>query len=126
MDKMDSTPKLDWNWMTKQMPRVVEMLRTQRRRGGGALIDECWRRGVVGAEPGWFYAHENGVSVGVPQPELLKDPTLAAISAMFPNRALLMLNGQMVDAPEPEPLPAVPSQLERRQAYVRREILSEE
>jgi len=98
---MDKGKKIDWSWMATHMPAVVGMLKEERRRGGGQLIDECWKRGVRDGEPGWFYAHENSVSVGVPSPELLADPTLQEISRMFPGRALLMLNGRMCDATAP-------------------------
>ena len=87
--------KTDWTWMQHHMPGVVAMVKRERDGGRGAVVNECWRRGVVGHEPGWFYAAENGVTVGVPSVEFLKDPNQQALAAMFPKRALLMLNGAM-------------------------------
>lgn len=95
------------------MPTVVAMLKAERARGGGDLINECWKRGVVEQEPGWFFAQEAGVSVGVPSTEFLQDPHQAAIAAMFPKRAVLMLRGAMVAPAEVEPEPSGPNAKQR-------------
>lgn len=87
---MDKT-KLDWRWMQQHMPKVVEMLQTKRADGQGAHINECWRRGVLGAEPGWFFAAEGAVSVGMPADHLLADPVLVEMRKSFPGQALLLL-----------------------------------
>lgn len=92
--------RLDWSWMKAHMPRVVAALGEARRKGGGAVIDECWRKGVIQQQPGWFFARENGVSVGVPSVELLQDPTLAELQRLFPNSALLHLKGEPVSVPD--------------------------
>lgn len=89
--------KRDWSWMKEHMPNVVALLRRERAEGRGSLIDECWRRGVLGQEPSWFFAWQNGISIGVPSVAFLQDPNQAALAKMFPNRMVLMLNGQMAD-----------------------------
>ena len=66
MDKNQIQVKRNWGWMAQFMPRVVAMLGEYRAKGHGAHIDECWRQGVRLQQPGWFYARENGVSVGTP------------------------------------------------------------
>lgn len=90
MDKM----KLDWGWMQQHMPRVVAMLKRKREAGQGELINECWRRGVVALEPGWFFAAEGAVTLGVPAEGYLADPVLVEMRKAFPNQALLMLKGE--------------------------------
>lgn len=82
--------------MAHHMPRVVAMLKRRREAGEGALINECWRRGVLEQQPGWFFAAEGGVSVGVPADGLLADPTLLAMREEFGDPALLLLKGQEV------------------------------
>jgi hypothetical protein len=59
----------DWGFMTRLMPRVVAEIKEWRDGGCGDHLDECWRRGVTGREPGWFYAREGAVAVGTPFPE---------------------------------------------------------
>lgn len=103
---MDLKNKANWKWMADHMPSVVALMREQRERGEGAVISECWRRGVLLQEPGFFYARENGVSVGVPSVELLRDATMGELLRQFPKAALLMLNGVMVGAQPPADEPA--------------------
>jgi hypothetical protein len=87
-------PKRDWSWLAQHMPRVVAMLRERRANGQGMHIDECWRRGVIDQEPGWFYASEAGVSLGVPDQHLLADPVLVDLRAQFSGAAVLLLKNQ--------------------------------
>jgi hypothetical protein len=91
--------RLNWAWMGQHMPRVVALLKERRAAGDGALIDECWRRGVIKREPGWFYAAEGAVSLGTPPGQELVPPEVAALRAAFPTTATLMLRGQMVEVP---------------------------
>jgi hypothetical protein len=98
--------QLSWDWIKRHMPRVTAMVARERELGRGALLGECWRRGVLGNEPGWFYARENGVAIGVPSVEFLRDPTMGALLEQFPRAAMLLLQGQMVG--QAEEAPAVP------------------
>jgi hypothetical protein len=47
------------------MPNVAKHVEKMRGRWGKPHVDECVRRGLAG-EPGWFYAIENGHTVGTP------------------------------------------------------------
>lgn len=69
------------------MARLV----TQRRRElGDAHVSECWRRGVIEREPGWFFAREGALAVGTPWDG---DPVLAnfAAASVSATQALLVL-----------------------------------
>lgn len=87
---MDKT-RLNWGWMQQHMPKVVALLKEKREAGQGAHINECWRRGVLAGEPGWFFAAEGAVSVGVPAEHLLAEPALVQLRKDFPSQALLLL-----------------------------------
>jgi hypothetical protein len=52
--------------MAQHMPQCTAELREIREAGEGAHLDECWRRGVLGGEPGWFFAREGPISLGTP------------------------------------------------------------
>lgn len=73
------------------MPKVVQMLKDRRERGEGAFIDECWVKGVQQQQPGWFFAAEGPVAIGVPPGGVLSDPALVAMRAAFPDQAIVML-----------------------------------
>lgn len=66
MDKKVEKGKLSWGWMAQHMPGVVELIREHKAHQGALHVNECWRRGVLLGEPGWFYAREGSVSVGTP------------------------------------------------------------
>jgi len=90
MDKK-AKPKSSWAFMQEHMPGVVARIKEGRDKGEGAHIDLCWRRGVVSLEPGWFWAYEAGVSVGVPGPEMLGDAQVQELLKQFPGLSILML-----------------------------------
>lgn len=48
------------------MPKVVEMIRSRRKEMGADHVNLCWRRGVIEMQPGWFYAREGAIAVGMP------------------------------------------------------------
>lgn len=52
-------------WLPQQMPKVAERVKEYRAREGDAWVNECWTRGVVLLQPGWFYAREGALAVGV-------------------------------------------------------------
>lgn len=67
MDKTsNSSTKRDWAWLGAHMPRVVALLREYREVGEGDHLDECWLRGVMRGEPGWFWAVEGPIRLGTP------------------------------------------------------------
>lgn len=65
MDKKEAKANR-WAWLPTMMPRVAVLLAEKRRELGAAYVSECWERGVVKLEPGWFYAREGPLAVGVP------------------------------------------------------------
>ncbi|NNM65958.1 MAG: hypothetical protein HKL99_15365 [Burkholderiales bacterium] len=66
MDKKTEVKKLDWGWMAQHMPGVVTLVQERKAQMGSAHVNLCWKHGVLLCEPGWFYAREGSVSVGVP------------------------------------------------------------
>lgn len=68
MDKKAEQSK--WAWLPTAMPKVAQMLADKRSTLGAAHVQECWKRGVLNCEPGWFFAREAGLSVGVPWGDL--------------------------------------------------------
>jgi hypothetical protein len=86
MDKEEE--RKDWSWLPAQMPGVQRLIVDRRKRDGAAHLAECWRRGVVNREPGWFFAREGALAVGTPW----DDPVLANFAALqvTSTQALLM------------------------------------
>lgn len=85
-------PKASWAFMVEHMPGVISRIKEGRAKGEGAHIDMCWRRGVVELQPGWFWAYEAGVSVGVPGPDMLDD--VQRLLLEFPGLNVLMLRNK--------------------------------
>lgn len=65
--------KRDWSWLPAQMPGVARQLADKRAELGEAWVNECWKRGVVKGEPGWFFAAEGPLMVGTlgDEPQML-------------------------------------------------------
>ena len=57
--------KSRFGWLPRMMPGVAKLVRERRVKHGERHVDECFRRGVVNGEPGWFFAREGTVSIGV-------------------------------------------------------------
>lgn len=79
------------------MPGVAKLVRERRLQLGDAHVDECFRRGVIQGEPGWFFAREGTISIGVlevgrdvPEFELLH---VTATQAMLVTRLLEAADG---------------------------------
>jgi hypothetical protein len=67
MDKKEESAgsKLNrWSFLPELMPGVARLLADKRRELGAEHVAECWQRGVVQLEPGWFYAREGAVAIG--------------------------------------------------------------
>lgn len=64
MDK--EQPKRDWSWLPAQMPGVARLIAEKRKALGAAWVNECWKRGVVDLQAGWFFAREGALTVGTP------------------------------------------------------------
>lgn len=67
MDNSDKgQQKSRWDWLPTAMPNVARLMAEKRKEFGDAHVNECWKRGVVQQEPGWLFAREGGVSIGMP------------------------------------------------------------
>lgn len=66
MDEEKTTPKSRWSWVPQLMPGVQRLMAERRREWGDAHVNECWQRGVVQREPGWFFAAEGALTLGTP------------------------------------------------------------
>lgn len=55
-----------FDWLPTAMPGVARLVAERRRVLGDAHVSECWRRGVLEREPGWFFAREGALAVGTP------------------------------------------------------------
>lgn len=64
MDKKQDAGK--FGWLPSAMPGVARLVAEKRRLLGDAHVKECWQRGVVQREPGWFFAREGALAVGTP------------------------------------------------------------
>ena len=87
MDKGKTAGK--WSWLPSAMPGVSRLLAEKRQQLGEAHVAECWKRGVVEREPGWFFAREGALAVGTPWGE----PVLANFAArqVTSSQALVVL-----------------------------------
>lgn len=83
------TSKNRWAWLPAQMPGVAKLMAEKRAKLGAAHVGECWRRGVIERQPGWFFAREGALAVGTPW----DDPLLAnfAAASVTSTQALLIL-----------------------------------
>lgn len=91
MDRKAGNESGRWSWLPERMPRVADLIKRQRAALGDDHVNECWRRGVVGGEPGWFFAWERGLGVGAPWPEALQVVPDLDPAAAFPDKAFLIL-----------------------------------
>lgn len=87
---MDKGASNRWAWLPAAMPGVAKLLAEKRAAYGREHVLECWRRGVVELQPGWFFAREGALAVGTPWAD---DPVLANFAAMSvtSTQALLVL-----------------------------------
>ena len=80
------------------MPRVAKLLAEKRAKLGAEHVALCWQKGVVECLPGWFYAREGALAVGVPFDDI------EALYADTPRAQQVML---FVRDPVSDPLRAV-------------------
>lgn len=62
MDRGQS--KSNWAWLPAAMPQVARLIADKRAKLGNAWVNECWKRGVLDGEAGWFFAGEGALMVG--------------------------------------------------------------
>lgn len=80
---MDKEKQNRWSWLPTMMPGVQRLLAQERQKKGAPHVNECWRRGVLEREPGWFYVREGAIAVGTPWGDPIPDYT--------PNQVLVMV-----------------------------------
>lgn len=76
-----------WAWLPEHMPQVARLIDERRALHGDAWVNECWRRGVLRMEPGFFFAMEGPVSVGV----MWGDAQLVALASRHSIRSQALL-----------------------------------
>lgn len=64
MDKDQSRSR--WSWLPMAMPGVAKLMVDARKRYGAEWVTTCWQHGVVQREPGWLFAGEGAITLGVP------------------------------------------------------------
>lgn len=69
--------KRDWSWLPAFMPGVANQIKQARAKWGDEHVNECWTRGVIKREPGWFFAREGALAIGTPW----DDPVMANFAA---------------------------------------------
>lgn len=75
--------KKSFEWLPAQMPGVARLIDDKRRELGREHLALCWRRGVLELQPGWFYAREGALAVGMPDEGM--DADLARLVKEVPN-----------------------------------------
>jgi hypothetical protein len=91
-DELNPSQKLRrFAWVKDTMPGVAKLIVEKRALWGDAHVNECWRRGVVERQPGWFFAREGAVALGTPWDE----PVMANFAALnvTAKQALLVMAG---------------------------------
>lgn len=64
---MDSSKTASrWAWVPAVMPNVARLMLDKRKAHGDAWVNQCWQKGVVEGQPGWFFAREGQVAIGMP------------------------------------------------------------
>lgn len=91
MDQEKKRPNR-YDWLPAQMPGVARLVKEKRAQLGDAHVNECWRRGVLEGEPGWFFAREGALAVGTPWGELVMANFAAA--SVTSSQALLVIKGR--------------------------------
>lgn len=87
---MDRQGKVrDWSWLPVQMPGVARLVAEKREAWGSDHVNDCWQRGVIKGEAGWFFAREGTLAVGTPW----DDPVLVNFAAhqVTATQALLVM-----------------------------------
>jgi hypothetical protein len=95
MDRTEDGAKKSFDWLSIHMPGVAKLVKEKRRLHGDKHVNECWRRGVLQREPGWFFAREGALAVGTPWAD---DPAMAnfAAASVTATQALLVMKAPEV------------------------------
>lgn len=93
MDNKDQRKRFDW--LPVEMPGVSRLVKEKRALLGDTHVAECWKRGVLQREAGWFFAREGAISIGVPWDE----PEMANFAAQHISSTQALLVIKMPEAP---------------------------
>ncbi len=64
---MDKSSKQNrWHWMREAMPGVASIVARKRAEWGNAHVNLCIKKGLEEQLPGYFFAAEGPLAVGVP------------------------------------------------------------
>lgn len=74
---MEKAKPKPFDWVPRAMPGVAMLMRERRAKHGDAHVNECFRRGVLLGETGWFFAREGAIALGTPW----NDPAMANFGA---------------------------------------------
>ena len=88
--------KSRWSWLPGFMPGVARLMADRRAEVGADWVAHCWSRGVVAGEPGWLYAAEGALTVGVPT-DVEMISTWLTLRASRPDAALLIVRPRPAD-----------------------------
>ncbi len=92
---MDKERKQSFDWVPAQMPGVAALMRARRAKDGDAHVNECWKRGVVLKEAGWFFAREGALAVGTPDPSWTQWPELEGVPGANTGALLMLRNPEV-------------------------------
>ena len=90
MGETEKGSKGRWSWLPAFMPGVSRLMADRRAEVGADWVAHCWSRGVVAGEPGWLYAAEGALTVGVPA-DVEMISTWLTLRASRPDAALLIV-----------------------------------
>lgn len=84
-----------WAWLPVMVPGVVDLMAARRQEVGADWVRYCWQQGVAEAKPGYFWAAQGPIAIGVPGDlEMVK--LFRDVQAKHPLSAVVIL------APKPE------------------------
>ncbi|MEY8688338.1 MAG: hypothetical protein AB9M53_00480 [Leptothrix sp. (in: b-proteobacteria)] len=89
MDK-DQKQTGKYDWLPQFMPDAARLIREKRQALGNEWVNECWKRGVVTGEAGWFFAAQNRLSVGVP-PVGMAEAFFEQVSPKYPGACIVFI-----------------------------------
>jgi len=98
---MDKGLKQTFDWLPAQMPGVAALMKSRRAKLGEAHVKLCWVRGVVNREPGWFFAREGAIAVGIPDPTWTNLPELAGVPGADTKALLVMRDPEVQHGANP-------------------------
>jgi hypothetical protein len=88
-NRLNIDPK-QFGLLVPLMPGLGALIQEKRETYGANWVAECWRRGVLMGEPGWFFARQGSVSVGTP-PSVDEGLLVLAFSEIYATQVFLYM-----------------------------------